>query len=113
MLRMSLKMSLKKAILGLIVICAFSLLFFNCSSKNKWYQFQYDLAVENCVANVPITVSSEFGEIYCDCVMNIASQRYEFSDFAENEGQYVDELENDGTIEQCNQKALEMTEAEQ
>lgn len=96
-------------VLSVLVLLSTSLLLFGAPPSRLWTQAQYNEAVYNCMNNVSDSLSEEFAEIYCTCVLDIASIRYEFDEFAANEDAIVVQFTEDGTIEDCNRRAIEMT----
>jgi hypothetical protein len=73
-----------------------------------WTKNQLSIVKKNCVKAMTDEfkknnqkISAKFVIDYCDCVIEIAAQRYEIKDFGKNEQKYVEKFTKEGVIKKC------------
>ncbi|MCB9229969.1 MAG: hypothetical protein H6618_10200 [Deltaproteobacteria bacterium] len=71
------------------------------SSKSLWSSEEILSTRQNCELSTPSELTISQAKIYCACVVEDASKRWEYPDFVSNEFSYSRQQVTDGVVEEC------------
>ncbi len=78
------------------------------TTPRLWEEATYDATVFNCVKATPASnpaLTEEWAISYCVCILDQASRKYSFADYSAREAAIAQELNADGTMPWCIERA--------